>query len=319
MASDLYIINSCKTIDLLLYYKIINNRKVNYPFIDLLNPLGLDPIIHYFSIFSNLEGGKTESNEIINLYSIKIKLLSAENKENKFLKEIKEIRNKLCQFLIKNKNYDIEKAYERINLDISFCEEEIGILHIKKKEYEIGLDKILYMNNDEKYIIELILLIVEEMPSYELVNLIFEKMKIIKFKNFTNDIIMQQILKRISNCTDILIDILNTNILDEYNNLEISNFFVDNIFSLEQKILYNKIEASLIGSQILDHKNILYDKQSESALINYKTICQKCKKCIYDKNDEENIDEAKNDCDYGVKMNNGLIYHLECFNKIQSN
>ena len=192
-------------------------------------------------------------------------------------------------------------------------------MHIKKKEYETGLDKILYMNNDEKYIIELILLIVEEMPSYELVNLIFEKMKIIKFKNFTNDIIMQQILKRISNCTDILIDILNTNILDEYNNLEISNFFVDNIFSLEQKILYNKIEASLIGSQILDHKNILYDKQSESALINYKTICQKCKKCIYDKNDEENIDEAKNDCDYGVKMNNGLIYHLECFNKIQSN
>ena len=54
-----------------------------------------------------------------------MKLLLAENKENKFLKEIKDIRNKLCQFLIKNKNYDIEKAYERINLDISFCEGEI--------------------------------------------------------------------------------------------------------------------------------------------------------------------------------------------------
>ena len=38
-------------------------------------------------------------------------------------------------------------------------------------------------NNEEKYIIELILLIFEEMPSYELVNLIFEKMKIIKFEN----------------------------------------------------------------------------------------------------------------------------------------
>ena len=164
MASDLYIINSCKTIDLLLYYKIINNKKVNYPFIDLLNPLGLDPIIHYFSIFSNLEWGITESNKIINLYSIKIKLLSAENKENKFLKEIKEI-NKLYIFLIK-KNHDIEKAHERINLDISFCEGEIWILFIKKKEYEIGLDKILYMNkdknidnNEEKYIIELILFI----------------------------------------------------------------------------------------------------------------------------------------------------------------
>ena len=83
-------------------------------------------------------------------------------------------------------------------------------------------------NNEEKYIIELILL-----PSYELVNLIFEKMKIIKFENFTNDIIMIQILKRISNCTNICIDILNTNILDEYDNLEIFNFFVENIFSLE--------------------------------------------------------------------------------------
>ena len=150
-------------------------------------------------------------------------------------------------------------------------------------------------NNEEKYIIELILL-----PSYELVNLIFEKMKIVKFENFTNDIIMIQILKRISNCTDICIDILNTNILDEYDNLEIFNFFVENIFSLEQKILYNKIEVSFIGSQILDHKNMLYDKQNESALINYKTICKKCKKCIYDKYDKE-----KND-----------FYHIECFNKL---
>ena len=39
-------------------------------------------------------------------------------------------------------------------------------------------------NNEEKYIKELILLIFEEMPSYELVNLIFEKMKIVKFENF---------------------------------------------------------------------------------------------------------------------------------------
>ena len=96
------------------------------------------------------------------------------------------------------------------------------------------------------------------MPSYELVNLIFEKMKIIKFENFTNDIIIIQILKRILNYTDICIDILNTNILDEYDNLEIFNFFVENIFSLEQKSLYNKIEVSLIVSQILAHKNIYY-------------------------------------------------------------
>ena len=307
--------NSCKTIDLLLKYKIINNKKVDYAFIDLLNPYGLDSIIHYFSVFSNLKGGKTESNEIINLYSIKIKLLSAENSENKFIKEINDTRNKLCKFLIKNKNYDIDKAYERILLDISFCEKEIGILLIKKKEYEDGLNKILIKEKDdynENYIIELILLIVEEVPSFELIKIIFEKLKFIKLENNSNEFIILQILERISEHTDILIEILNTNMLDEYDNLEISNFFIENIFSLEKKILYNKIEASLIGSQMLDHKNILYDKQSESALINYKTICNKCKKCIYEESEIEGSNE------FGVKTNNGKIYHLECFNSIQN-
>ena len=314
--------NSCKTIDLLLYYNIINNKKVNYSFIDLLNPYGLDPIIHYFSVFSNLKGGKAESNEIINLYSIKIKLLSAENKENKYLEEIEDIRNKLSKFLIKNKNYDVEKAYERIIMDISFCEKEIGILLIKKKEYEAGLNKIMDFDNDnnkESGILDLILSIIEEIPSFKLVNLIFEKLKQIKLENNTVESIVLQILKRLSNYSDILIDILNTNILDEYDNEEISKFFTDNIFLLEKKILYNKIEASLIGSQILDHKNILYDKQSESALINYKTICYKCKNCIYDEseieNQDKNISEEFKNC--GIKTSNGKIYHFECYNSLQ--
>ena len=313
--------NSCKTIDLLLYYNIINNKKVNYSFIDLLNPYGLDPIIHYFSVFSNLKDGKAESNEIINLYSIKIKLLSAENKENQFLKEIEDIRNKLSKFLIKNKNYDVEKAYERIIMDISFCEKEIGILLIKKKEYENGLNKIMDFDNDknnESDILDLILLIIEEIPSFELVNLIFEKLKNIQLINNTVESIVLQILKRLSNHTDILIDILSTNILDEYDNFEISKFFTENIFLLEKKILYNKIEASLIGSQILDHKNILFDKQSESALINYKTICNKCKNCIFDESEiddkDKNISEEFKNC--GVKTSNGKIYHFECFNNL---
>ena len=313
--------NSCKTIDFLLYYNIINNKKVNYSFIDLLNPYGLDPIIHYFSVFSNLKDGKAESNEIINLYSIKIKLLSAENKENQFLKEIEDIRNKLSKFLIKNKNYDVEKAYERIIMDISFCEKEIGILLIKKKEYENGLNKIMDFDNDknnESDILDLILLIIEEIPSFELVNLIFEKLKNIQLINNTVESIVLQILKRLSNHTDILIDILSTNILDEYDNFEISKFFTENIFLLEKKILYNKIEASLIGSQILDHKNILFDKQSESALINYKTICNKCKNCIFDESEiddkDKNISEEFKNC--GVKTSNGKIYHFECFNNL---
>ena len=119
-------------------------------------------------------------------------------------------------------------------------------------------------------------------------------------------------MKRISEHTDILIEFLNTNIFDEFDNSEISNFFLENIFSLEKKILYNKIEASLIGSQLLDYKNILFDKQSESVLINYKTICHKCKKNIYDEV------EIKGKNEYGVKTNNGKIYHLECFNNLQN-
>jgi hypothetical protein len=208
-------------------------------------------------------------------------------------------------------------------MDISFCEKEIGILLIKKKEYEAELNKIMDFDNDnnkERGILILILSIIEEIPSFKLVNLIFEKLKQIKLENNTVESIVLQILKRLSNHSDILIDILNTNILDEYDNEEISKFFTDNIFLLEKKILYNKIEASLTGSQILDHKNILYDKQSESALINYKTICDKCKKCIYDKCEIENSEkDSCSDFDnYGVKTSNGKIYHFNCFNSLQN-
>jgi hypothetical protein len=65
----------------------------------------------------------------------------------------------------------------------------------------------------------------------------------------------------------------------------------------------------------------LFDKQSESALINYKTIWKKCKNCIYDECDIDNKDKNKNiseefkNC--GVKTSNGKIYHFECFNSLQ--
>jgi hypothetical protein len=307
-----------------MYYKIINDQKINYSFIDILKPYGLDPIIYYFSKFSSLQGGKTESNEIINLYSIKIKLLDQENKtkekEGKFKDEIEEIRNQLCKFLIVNKNYDIDKAYDRIENDISFCEKEIGILLIKKENYEVGINKIMMnINNNENYTIDLLFLLIEEIPCFELVKIIIQKLKEIKFINHTDEQIIMQILKKIGKETDILVKILNSNLLDDYNNAELSDFFVDNIFSLERKILYNKIEASLIGSQILDNKNILFDKQSESVLINYKTLCNKCNKSIYDKPlfelDSTNNSEMKYK-NYGVKRFDGKIYHFECFNNL---
>ena len=310
--------NSYDTIDLLIYYKIIDDQKINYSFIDVLKPYGLDPIIYYFGKFTSLHGGKTESNEIINLYSIKIKLLAQENeikeKEGKFTLEIEDTRNKLCKFLIVNKKYDVNKAYDRIINDISFCEKEIGILLIRQNDYETGINKIMNINNNENYLIELLFLIIEELPCFELVNIIIQKLKNFKFINHTIEQIILQILNKIKNKTDILIKILNSNLLDEYNNGELSDFFIEDIFSLESQILHNKIETSLIGSQILDNKNILYDKQSESVLINYKSICNKCSKCIYDKALFESNDE--NDNNYGIKRFDGKIYHLQCFNNL---
>jgi len=318
--------NSYETIDLLIYYKIIDDQKINYSFIELMKPYGLDPIIYYFGKFSSLYGGKTESNEIINLYSIKIKLLDQENKtkekEGKFKKEIEETSNQLCRFLINNKNYDVDKAYDRILNDISFCEKEIGILLIKKKYYEAGVNKIMNINNNENYVIELLFMLVEELPCFELVNIIIQKLKEIQFINHTTEQIILQILKKIENETDILIKIMSSNILDDYSNEDLTNFFIDNIFLLEQKTLRNKIEASLIGSQILDNKNILYDKQSESVLINSQTVCNKCKKSIYYQpaTDEENEEEKQTDNmkykDYGVKRFDGKIYHFQCFNNL---
>ena len=314
--------NSYDTIDLLIYYKIINEQKINYSFIDVLKPFGLDPIIYYFGKFTSLKGGITESNEIINLYSIKIKLLDQENKskekEGQFQNEIEETSKELCKFLITNKNYDIDKAYDRIINDISFCEKEIGILLIRQNNYETGLNKIITINNNENYIIELLFLLVEEIPSFELIKIIIEKIKEIKFINHSIEQIILQILNKIKNNTDILIKILNSNLLDDYNIGDLSDFFIENIFLLERKILYNKIEESLIGSQILDNKNILYDRQAESVLINYKTICNKCNKCIYDKplferDKEENLERY---IEYGIKRFDGKIYHLECFNNI---
>ena len=79
----------------------------------------------------------------------------------------------------------------------------------------------------------------------------------------------------------------------------------------------------MIGSQILDNKNILYDKQSESVLINSQTVCNKCKKSIYNQppvTDEENEEEKQTDDikykDYGVKRFDGKIYHFQCFNNL---
>ena len=310
--------NSYDTIDLLIYYKIIGDKYINFAFIEILRPFGLDPIIYYIGKFSSLEGGKAQSTEIINLYSIKIKLLDQENKskdkKGKFTNEIEDTRRKLCKFLIENKNYDINKAFDRIENDISFCEKEIGILLIKKKDYEVGINKIMNINNNENYLIELLFLIVEELPCFELVSIIIQKLKDFTFINNTIEQVILQILNKIKNNTEIIIKLLNSNLLDDYRNGDIADFFIDNIFLLEKEILYNKIEASLIGSQILDNKNILYDKQSESILINYKTICSKCNKCIYDKLVNQSTDENENN--YGVKRFDGKIYHLQCFNNL---
>ena len=320
--------NSHVTIDKLIQYKIINDKKINEPFINILKPYGIDPIIYYFGKFSSLEGSENESNEIINLYILKIKYINEEKSSEEFKQETVEARHNFCHFLITNKNYNISYAYDKIINEISFCEKEIGILLIKQENYELGLNKILKNENDnEKYTIELLYDVVENISNFDFINILLKKIQNFDFKEYNQENVVLEILNRIKEESNVLIKLLEGNLLDDYDSEKLCEFFVDNMAIIEGKKENNKIESSLMSHQILSEQNILYDKQSENVLLNYKTICDYCKKCIYDNPNKpkmgkfnRNNEILKANIDYkneiGVMGFCGRIYHLQCFDNL---
>ena len=69
--------NSFKTVDILLENKIISTGKIENEFLDILKPFGIDAVIYYlkFILGNNKIEDASHQNEIINLYTLKLKLL----------------------------------------------------------------------------------------------------------------------------------------------------------------------------------------------------------------------------------------------------
>ena len=90
--------NPFNTIDLLFEYKKLSTEKLDMEMINLLKNYGIDPVIYYFFSFiqKNTSKDSENYNEIVNLYTIKLKLL-LENFESISSggsnKEIKKIYN----------------------------------------------------------------------------------------------------------------------------------------------------------------------------------------------------------------------------------
>jgi hypothetical protein len=69
--------NPFKTIDLLFEYKKLSTEKLDMEIINLLKIFGIDPVIYYFFSFiqKNTSKDSENYNELVNLYTIKLKLL----------------------------------------------------------------------------------------------------------------------------------------------------------------------------------------------------------------------------------------------------
>jgi len=320
--------NSLRTIDFLFLNKKISNTKLDENFIKLLKSYGVDPIIYYLEKFSHLEGNEAESNEMINLYVIKIKLLSEQNQENEdFKNNILKTRNELASFLIKNQNYNISHAYDKI-IQIPFCQREIGIVLIKQSNYEEGIPKIFIDDEDSitksfENSMKIILLLVENIPEFDLIFILIKKLKNFPFINkeqVLEDLIIK-ILEKIQNRSNLIIKLLATDIFDDLDSFRLTEYFVTLMNYIQGTKEKYKIEGSLMENKILSELSKLYDLQSNYYEINEKTICSQCKEKIV-KNPPimyKNKEKKDNYVNRGVIGNDYKIYHEECYDYMINN
>lgn len=99
--------NAYKTIDILFENKIISNTKIETDFLEILKPFGIDAVIYYlkFILGNNKVEEPTHQNEIINLYTLKLKLLyESLEKEDPLIRDYNE-HFKDCKKKIKSKIY----------------------------------------------------------------------------------------------------------------------------------------------------------------------------------------------------------------------
>ena len=318
-------------IDFLFLNKKISNTKLDENFIKLLKSYGVDPIIYYLEKFSHLEGNEAESNEMINLYVIKIKLLSEQNQEENedFKNNILKTRNELASFLIKNQNYNISHAYDKI-IQIPFCQREIGIVLIKQSNYEEGIPKIFIDDEDSdtksfENSMKIILLLVENIPEFDLIFILIKKLKNFPFINkekVLEDLIIQ-ILEKIQNRSNLIIKLLATDIFDDLDSFRLTEYFVilmNYIQGTKEKWLDTYITLICKISQKLSQFE--FDSYLKWALeINEKTICSQCKEKIV-KNPPimyKNKEKKDNYVNRGVIGNDYKIYHEECYDYMINN
>ena len=328
--------NSFETIDILISNKTISNKKIDENFIKILKNFGIDSIIYYLQNFSLLEGNENQSNEMINLYVIKIKLLNEENSNEKYYENIQKTRNELSNFLIKNTFYNISHAYDKIS-EIPFCEKEIGIVLIKQGNYENGIEKILNnykINNNNNNInidfeetLKLLLNIIENINEFDLVYLIIKKIKSLNFfeNSTTHENLIIKILKKIENKSLLLSQLLNTEILDDLNTEKITEFYI-NCLNVVQGLGENyKIQSSFAKNKIYSELSQLYDLESNFYVVNNNSVCEYCKNKIYEKgkiNENEihrNNNNNNNNNDDEIICFDDKFYHQNCFIYLKEN
>ena len=302
--------NSMITIDSLLKNKIISDKEIDEKFIGILKEKGIDPVIYYLQKFVNLEENETQSNEMVNLYTIKIKLLQEAIDKNpslvvKFKYEIRKARDELCNFLITNKNYNITHAFDKIS-EISICQKEIGIVLIKQNNYEEGIEKLFIDESPMK----MILILVENNPDFDLIYMIIKKLLNTNFKFVDEDggiedvIIM--ILSKIQFKCGLLIKLLNTDLFDDLECEKLTEFFIKILNTMEGTREKYKIESSFVESDFISSMSKLYDVQNVyHTFINDET----CAMCHL---------QFVNDNTKGVIGKDGQVYHEKCFDMINS-
>lgn len=231
--------NSFLTIETLMEINKISRENLDLDFINLLKLFGIDPVIFYIKKFLKNKDAcnALHHNEMINLYTIKIKLLQEaiekeagsnnnNSNQNEFYKWNKKLiskcliilgtREEFCFFLIEQQMYNFEFAIEKIKT-IPILEMELGIVLIKQDKFEEGVFKSFYSDFSSK--LKIFKKLFKTIPIYDLTYLIFKYIVSKYHKNpkelkrilncpeetFSIEEIVVELLENISNETDLII------------------------------------------------------------------------------------------------------------------